>query len=65
MNLLNMQAVNLKPYAFELSEDKKQLYIGSSLDSISTIFRWNIEVKKVEWHFIMVDSETNVNLKRH
>jgi hypothetical protein len=60
-----MQAVDLRPYAFELSEDKKQLYIGGSLDSTSTIFRWNIEVKKVEWHFILIDSEPNVNIKSH
>jgi hypothetical protein len=31
---------------------------------MSTMFRWNIEVKKIEWQYVLADMEENLNIKR-
>ena len=54
-----MQAVDLKTSAVELSENRKYIYLGGSISNFSIIYRWNVEVKKVEWQYIMAEENLN------
>ncbi len=54
-----MQAVDLKTSAVEVSENRKYIYLGGSISNFSIIYRWNVEVKKVEWQYIMAEESLN------
>lgn len=64
MSVGNMQAVDLKTFAVELSENRQQIYFGGSISNFSTIYRWNVDVKKVEWQYILAEKVNTFDLSQ-
>jgi hypothetical protein len=54
-----MQAVDLRIHTIELSENRQNMFFGGSIRNFSTIFRWNLEVQKIEWQYILADKSDN------
>jgi hypothetical protein len=54
-----MQAVDLTIQTIEISENRQNMFFGGSIRNFSTIFRWNLEVQKIEWQYILADKSDN------